>query len=435
MPPKNIVIAFSGTGQSRRKKILRDNPGLLIDVLEGSNRQSSISQDKQVHHYVEGVGSETATYTGGALQGVFALSFPEKIQNGYQFISQQYQTGDKIFLTGFSRGAAIAVSLVNMINKIGIVQSSKATEQVLKKAYNVYLATENKQEAAEFRSQNSHSEAQITCLALYDAVLAWENQESHFHGFEIPEIVKVFRHALAADERRKSFNYLPLKPSNPDETDTEQRIFPGAHSDVGGGYRHRGLAQIAFRWMLKEMSQCGLILPQDYLATLDKFVDHYVSDAEKSDNYDDEEDGVKRQKYTAPNPNDKQHYPEANFIFKFLSKIDRTFKKSRVSQFTCDPSLHMRMSKRRKYKPNPDVVIKTKIAPISAISKDVFDTVDAAPPRKKARKTTKQTNLPSSSSDSSRFFRHQSDMINKMGNAPNSEKSSLLNNFNLYTSI
>lgn len=60
--------------------------------------------------------------------------------------------------------------------------------------------------------------------------------------------VRTFRHALAADERRRMFRvarwhepqpFVPnrLRPDAIEALDIEQRWFPGVHSDIGGGYR------------------------------------------------------------------------------------------------------------------------------------------------------------------------------------------------------
>jgi uncharacterized protein (DUF2235 family) len=45
----------------------------------------------------------------------------------------------------------------------------------------------------------------------------------------------------------------------------EQTWFPGAHSNVGGGYPDTGLSDIAFVWMAQKAQACGLALDQAYV--------------------------------------------------------------------------------------------------------------------------------------------------------------------------
>src|SRR5262245_18083665 len=83
--------------------------------------------------------------------------------------------------------------------------------------------------------------------------------------------VKRACHALALDDERTTFH--PILGSEKDESlpkpDGEGRYwlknerisqvwFPGAHSNVGGGYRDDALAHISLHWIMKEASLRGL---------------------------------------------------------------------------------------------------------------------------------------------------------------------------------
>ena len=57
-------------------------------------------------------------------------------------------------------------------------------------------------------------------------------------------------HALAADETRELF--VPTFWAA--RANVEQAIFPGGHSDVGGGYAERGLADCALEWMVSRLN-------------------------------------------------------------------------------------------------------------------------------------------------------------------------------------
>ncbi|HZC16002.1 MAG TPA: DUF2235 domain-containing protein, partial [Caulobacteraceae bacterium] len=63
-------------------------------------------------------------------------------------------------------------------------------------------------------------------------------------------------HALAADESRDLFSPTFWA----ERAGVVQQIFPGCHSDVGGGFPHRGLSDGALAWMLTQFASVGLTL-------------------------------------------------------------------------------------------------------------------------------------------------------------------------------
>ena len=68
-----------------------------------------------------------------------------------------------------------------------------------------------------------------------------------------PKILNGF-HAIAADETRDLFapTYWADRPG------VVQQIFPGVHSNVGGGYPERGLSDGALKWMLDQLIGVGV---------------------------------------------------------------------------------------------------------------------------------------------------------------------------------
>jgi hypothetical protein len=67
-------------------------------------------------------------------------------------------------------------------------------------------------------------------------------------------------HAVAVDEQRADFTPTLWD----DDARITQMLFPGAHSDVGGGYTsrnaHSGLSDGALRWMSDELAALGVRL-------------------------------------------------------------------------------------------------------------------------------------------------------------------------------
>ncbi|MGR8930217.1 MAG: T6SS phospholipase effector Tle1-like catalytic domain-containing protein [Gammaproteobacteria bacterium] len=73
-------------------------------------------------------------------------------------------------------------------------------------------------------------------------------------------------HALSKDEKRTQFKPLFLCSEDIKNTQTvhnkelttlEERVFPGAHADVGGGYEHKNnqLPEISLTWMIEQLAQ------------------------------------------------------------------------------------------------------------------------------------------------------------------------------------
>src|SRR3546814_12795187 len=77
--------------------------------------------------------------------------------------------------------------------------------------------------------------------------------------------VRIFRHAMALDERRRMFRlaeweqpqpFVPVRfrPKEWAPQDIEQRWFSGVHSDIGGGSpeKESGLSKIPLIWMIED---------------------------------------------------------------------------------------------------------------------------------------------------------------------------------------
>jgi hypothetical protein len=89
-------------------------------------------------------------------------------------------------------------------------------------------------------------------------------------------IVKIFRHAVAIDERRIMFPLDPwvepqtcfMRPRDEEsrrDQDIAQVWFAGVHADVGGGYKEEdsGLSKFSLVWMVEETVKAGLTINRD----------------------------------------------------------------------------------------------------------------------------------------------------------------------------
>ena len=90
---------------------------------------------EQVVYYQMGVGADdelgaggskgisgklTESITGGD-QALYGLGVLSNIRNAYGFICNNYDYGDEIYITGFSRGAWTARSIAGLIGRCGIL--------------------------------------------------------------------------------------------------------------------------------------------------------------------------------------------------------------------------------------------------------------------------------------------------------------------------
>lgn len=134
-------------------------------------------------------------------------------------LKKHHQPGDRILVTGFSRGAALARRFSAIINDQ--VGSGNIIESVFDTVASIGLPNIKK-------SERPKSEVVFE------------------HGHSLPSNVKKALHCLSLDDKRKAFQ--------PTLMNAEDRVhelwFAGAHSDVGGGYYFDGLADTTLRYML-----------------------------------------------------------------------------------------------------------------------------------------------------------------------------------------
>jgi len=305
---KRLVVCLDGTwnnpergqaagGRARFKptNVLKTYRAVLPVAADGT---------PQIAYYLEGVGAFVGEPTRfGRLQqwsdrlfgGLFGGGFEGRVKSACRFLSGNHRQGDEIFLFGFSRGAAQARSLARFLDWLGGVPA-KRDEYYIPELFDAFRRSRARPGAARaalatIRARRSDPEdeaigepvaAEIAFLGVFDTVLSLgsrlradrdegavgtvERRNSFHVGPTPPECVRVARQALALDESR--WDYRPqiwAGPAGPEQS-LEQRWFPGAHSNVGGGYARDGLANFALYWMLAEARRAGLELDADYLS-------------------------------------------------------------------------------------------------------------------------------------------------------------------------
>ena len=238
-----------------------------------------VKNQAQKVYYHPGVGTGNSWWDK-AIGGGTGTGLTRNILSAYQWLCRNYQPGDDIYLFGFSRGAYTVRSLSGFIARCGLLKAeAPATSDLWNWVELLYGEGYRKRKnigslraaIGESHFWNAAGDVIPTrFIGVWDTVGALgipddlgvlnllDNPDNHtFHNTSLGASVKVARHALAMDELRGSFQPTLWTDVAPDR-DVKQVWFPGAHSDVGGGYRECGLADGALNWMIDEARETGL---------------------------------------------------------------------------------------------------------------------------------------------------------------------------------
>ena len=272
---KNIVVLSDGTGQEGGKGH-DTNVYKLMRMLEDRT-------ERQMVFYDQGIGTDSHTVTGS----VAGAGFSENVLQCYKFIYDNYNAGDKIFLFGFSRGAATVRSLASFIHFFGLLPKSRP--ELIEQAYAIYKigritedgssgsdmdAKSLNQQAIDFVHAHPNQWAPIEFLGVWDTVPAlglpaavinklvnhvpgWKHR---FHDFALHPSVRHAYHALSIDDDRQWFLPTIWDSYNDEYQKVEQVWFSGSHTDVGGGFDEAGLSDITLEWMVQKAVAHGVKL-------------------------------------------------------------------------------------------------------------------------------------------------------------------------------
>ena len=215
----NLVLLTEGTGQGVHGR--KTNVSRVYDFLmENKNQRINLE-------------SGPGTHFPRAL-GMFFGRDATAILNHHQnwFLNHAPRKGSlKIFLFGFSRGALIMRVFAEWLCQRGFP---------------------------------------VEYMGLWDTVDSIVDIKGEDY-IELPTNVKFARHAVARDEQRRFFNYVPLVgPACADAARcrvhvdatsrrVEELVFPGSHSDVGGLYEdNHAIADVTLDWILEPAVARGL---------------------------------------------------------------------------------------------------------------------------------------------------------------------------------
>jgi hypothetical protein len=271
---RNLVVCCDGTWNTLDQR----EGGVLIPTnvarIYNATADTDALGQPQVRYYHPGVGTDPKMWDRIA-GGATGAGLDRNIMSAYQWLSTNYQTGDRIWLFGFSRGAYTARSLGGFILRCGLIDGTNLPvselwaniDRMFRKGYRGHVETNADWNFA--LHAFPANEKKIHFIGVWDTVGAlgipddqallnlFDTTDEHkFHDTNLGADVAYARHAIALDEKRDSFQPTLWQPNG--VSDLKQVWFPGVHSDVGGGYRETGLSDGALEWMIAEASAGGL---------------------------------------------------------------------------------------------------------------------------------------------------------------------------------
>src|SRR5574341_1342272 len=267
---KRIVLCFDGTWNKPADEALPSDQQVETNVRRfyESVKDRGAEGTQQVKWYDEGVGTKWYDqFIGGASGTGLELHLVQ----GYEFLANNYQDGDQVYVLGFSRGAYTARSLVGMIRNCGLIEPKHLGLRVAV-AYGIYRTRDDNADsfAAKLFRSSFCREIKIKFVGVWDTVgalgipldiLKDVNMKFYeFHDTKLSSIVENAYHAIAIDEHRQDYDVCLWNPEAKPQRQLEQRWFIGAHCDVGGGYPDRRLSDMTLRWMQDKASGLGLAL-------------------------------------------------------------------------------------------------------------------------------------------------------------------------------
>lgn len=303
--PRNIVICSDGTGQNGQKE---SNVARIFAMLDLSDPRN------QIACYAPGVGvvpDPTLTQTVARRDPGVVEIVPEKVPFGghvaglavgygvfknvrqlYEVLIEHYDQGDRLYFFGFSRGAFTVRVLAGLIYRCGILRPEH--RECFWQAFKLYDRHEEaleepaleklRNDVERFRTSFTRPCTEITFLGIWDTVksVGYLRPQSLPHTRRNP-LVRNVRHALALDERRSFYGFTtwggldgedervlrrPMVEWQPNlkgqKQDVQEVWFPGAHSDVGGGYaEEQGLAYRPLKWITAKALELRLRMDEE----------------------------------------------------------------------------------------------------------------------------------------------------------------------------
>jgi uncharacterized protein (DUF2235 family) len=267
-PKKRLAIFLDGTWNE-------EGDNTSVWRLRSLCAPTSSDERTQLIYYDTGVGTQFGEKVRG---GLYGFGIDEHVKKAYEWIVENYNDDDQIFIFGFSRGAFTARCLAGLVSICGVLKpgtplgvsqlyaryqtvdrNKKSIRHMLEDREKGVLSRPTREEDWGLRYSRPVG---VEMLGVWDTVAAIDLPGVAKHNFLDPNLrhdMKNAFHALAIDEHRNRFSPTLWTQSSPkadgapkilrDFSVVEQRWFVGAHANVGGGYPSDLLPQMPLQWL------------------------------------------------------------------------------------------------------------------------------------------------------------------------------------------
>lgn len=263
----NIVICCDGTRGKYDSEDKNTNVVRLFERLgpDGPDQISYYDPGVGTYSPLRSVGMGMLDKLAASISGVGITSegIDNNIEQAYRYLMDYYNSGDRIFLFGYSRGAHTVRELAGMIYKCGLL--TKGSYNLIPSMMDIYRRRDE-DVAAGFKREFSRRGCRVHFIGVWDTVasIGWVVRRQFSNTRLNPDVAYGYQ-ALSMDEKRKQF-----RPSIWEETDIpdqtiKQVWFPGSHSDVGGqNDADRGISDLPLIWMIENAQKQNLTFRDDW---------------------------------------------------------------------------------------------------------------------------------------------------------------------------
>jgi uncharacterized protein (DUF2235 family) len=251
-------------------------------------RKTPKTEPRQLVFYDPGVGTLARPDPWRKLKQNFVMvlglatgyGLDDNVLSAYEFLVDNYEDGDQIYLFGFSRGAYTVRVLAGLIHKVGLLSPQQINLAGSGLTSYKQFSDRDQKAAAQFARIVSSRWPTIRFVGVWDTVasvivprpdrLYWPSLEDLAFTLGNPS-VKAFRQAMAIDERRcmfrlkkwpepQTFMHNRFNQAGAEPQDCKQVWFAGVHADIGGGYPEKegALSKYPLLWMIEEAMGSGL---------------------------------------------------------------------------------------------------------------------------------------------------------------------------------
>jgi uncharacterized protein (DUF2235 family) len=264
---KNIVICLDGTSNTPAqveqglaaqtnvfklfKMLKSDKEGIIAPDWQYNANLLTSHADKQIAFYYTGIGNNFDNdMLTGTLSMATGLGATGIIERAYLDLISVWRPGDRVFIFGFSRGAASARILSRIIDQRGVPKAIW-TVKLLGRHWPLWTS-------------RTRTAVPIDVLGCWDTVGSFGvaktigginfQQLNLLHDMTVPDNVRQAYHMVALDEERQEFEPTLMEPDPIHPARIVEVWFPGSHAGVGGGYATDRLSDVPLRFLLQRIS-------------------------------------------------------------------------------------------------------------------------------------------------------------------------------------